>query len=305
MIILNVMSWQHFTQLQYIRNLPIHEQVKKYNYYLMEQQAMQVAVNNAAAAAGSGGTRSTVSQEPSGPPTMTFDISFDESNYFQFQVGNYNYHTSLPLEFTIDWGDGTVETSTADLGGDNAINHTYANSNNRTVSVSIQDSNERPSLQFNGNELVPGSGIVTDINNLSNFTNLVYFTLLSSSFAGEAGTLSISSDYMQGIIIQSCSAITTISLPNSMPEFFTMLATDNSNLTTITLGSVPIIATINASNCALSETTVDNLLILMDSSTTEYPGTIDFSGGTNSPPSAAGLAVTGSLIAKGFTVLVN
>jgi len=112
MIILNVMSWQHFTQLQYIRNLPIHEQVKKYNYYLMEQQAMQVAVT-AASAGGSGGAR-IVEENGGGSElvgiralmTLTndlFDSSSDSINLYGYKFAVENPITNELQVFGLEY----------------------------------------------------------------------------------------------------------------------------------------------------------------------------------------------------------
>jgi len=76
MIILDVMSWQHFTQLDYIRKLPLDEQVKRYNYYLMEQQSLQLQMiaEQHAGSSSNGG-----SHEPTPTPSVTPSISITPS----------------------------------------------------------------------------------------------------------------------------------------------------------------------------------------------------------------------------------
>ncbi|XWN29982.1 MAG: hypothetical protein ROR55_21170 [Devosia sp.] len=57
-------------------------------------------------------------------------------------------------------------------------------------------------------------------------------------------------------------------------------------------------------NCALSQQSVDNVLISFNNAGTSG-GTLGLHGGTNSPPSAAGLAAKAALESRGWTVLVN
>lgn len=57
-------------------------------------------------------------------------------------------------------------------------------------------------------------------------------------------------------------------------------------------------------NCALSQQSVDNILISINSTGTSN-GTLNLNGGTSSPPSSSGLSARSSLISRGWTVSVN
>ena len=57
-------------------------------------------------------------------------------------------------------------------------------------------------------------------------------------------------------------------------------------------------------NCALSQQSVDNILVSLDTSG-KTDGSVNINGGTSSPPGEAGLAAKASLESKGWTVLVN
>jgi hypothetical protein len=57
-------------------------------------------------------------------------------------------------------------------------------------------------------------------------------------------------------------------------------------------------------NCALSQQSVDNILVSLDTAG-QSNGTVNIDGGTSSAPGAAGLAAKASLQAKGWTVLTN
>jgi len=56
--------------------------------------------------------------------------------------------------------------------------------------------------------------------------------------------------------------------------------------------------------CALSQTSVDNILVSIDTAE-QINGTLNITGGTSSAPSATGLAAKTSLEGKGWTVTVN
>ncbi len=57
-------------------------------------------------------------------------------------------------------------------------------------------------------------------------------------------------------------------------------------------------------DCALTEQSVDNILVSLDEAGQE-DGTVGIDGGTNAPPGTAGLAAKASLEGKGWTVLTN
>jgi hypothetical protein len=56
--------------------------------------------------------------------------------------------------------------------------------------------------------------------------------------------------------------------------------------------------------CALDQTSVDNILVSLDTAG-QSNGTVNINGGTSAAPSATGLAAKASLIAKGWTVYTN
>jgi hypothetical protein len=101
MIILDIMSWPHFVQLHGIKHLPIEEQVKRYNYYLMEQQALQTALINQQVV-GSGGTNPVVTNA-AGCIEFTADTTIGGTTF------GMAITSTGPTTATVDWGDGTVE----------------------------------------------------------------------------------------------------------------------------------------------------------------------------------------------------
>jgi hypothetical protein len=57
-------------------------------------------------------------------------------------------------------------------------------------------------------------------------------------------------------------------------------------------------------NCALDQTSVDNILVSLDTAG-QNNGTVNIDGGTSSAPGAAGLAAKASLQGKGWNVVTN
>jgi hypothetical protein len=57
-------------------------------------------------------------------------------------------------------------------------------------------------------------------------------------------------------------------------------------------------------NCALNQTSVDNILVSIDTAG-QSNGTLSINGGTSAAPGTAGLAAKASLQGKGWSVLTN
>jgi hypothetical protein len=57
-------------------------------------------------------------------------------------------------------------------------------------------------------------------------------------------------------------------------------------------------------NCALNQTSIDNILVSIAAAGTSG-GTLNMTGGTNATPSATGLAAKATLVGRGWTVTHN
>jgi hypothetical protein len=86
---------------------------------------------------------------------------------------------------------------------------------------------------------------------------------------------------------------------------------DCNSLTTFPAGMFDSCSTSNSSafsfawqSCALNQTSVDNILVSLDTSGITNK-IVHINGGTSSAPGAAGLAAKASLEGKGWTVLTN
>ena len=106
--------------------------------------------------------------------------------------------------------------------------------------------------------------------------------------------------------------LTTISFPVLETVynlgFLTFTVNNCPNLVTI---NIPVLANIigdsgfyDFNNNALSQTTVDNILVKF-AATTNMNGTLNLADGTNAAPSATGLAAKATLEGRGWTVTVN
>jgi len=116
------------------------------------------------------------------------------------------------------------------------------------------------------------------------------------------------------------SALQTYSLPNIVTYQSSYLYFDGHfQLATVVLGTVGTLKTCGAygstnitfNNCALSEASVNGILILLasldgtDGTTLSENGSINLTNGTSAAPSGAGLTAKATLLARGFTISHN
>lgn len=160
------------------------------------------------------------------------------------------------------------------------------------ITLTMTDSlcNSFPSLEYSGSVTISGD-----------FLTSVFLPKLKGIDIGPSGFgLQIAnSPLLKRIIAPNCgSAINSINIGN------------NPNLTDIQLSSVIYSQSAGGfsayfNNNALSQQTVDNILIAIDNGGSTGGGYLELSGGTNSTPSLAGLTAKANLISKGWTVLTN
>ena len=136
------MTWKQFSDLAGIRNLPINEQVRKYNFYLNEiMEARMNYIHHQTQVLG-GNKPKVIQQEglPSG--CIEFIYNTTDGTYAEFEVT-----TSGPTNYTITWGDGTEVTDVID--GGITIEHEYADSDTEyTVRLCFDDISLVTELDF-------------------------------------------------------------------------------------------------------------------------------------------------------------
>ncbi len=142
------MTWKQFSDLAGIRNLPINEQVRKYNFYLNEiMEARMNYIHHQTQVLG-GNKPKVIQQEglPSG--CIEFVNNTTDGTDCRFWI-----NTSAPTNYTITWGDGETETGEVDGVNQLEINHIYADSNTEyTVRLCFDDISLVTYLEFNGDD---------------------------------------------------------------------------------------------------------------------------------------------------------
>jgi hypothetical protein len=146
---LDILGWSDYIRIYNIKTLPVNEQMKRYNYYLMEQQALQTALVNQQVV-GSGGTPATLES-----PDSSNCIEFVADTTLGGSIFELTITTTSATTVTIDWGDDTVEE--IELGGDEVteetIEHTYAEEDTEyTVTMCFADPSVVTKLDFIGDE---------------------------------------------------------------------------------------------------------------------------------------------------------
>ncbi len=167
--------------------------------------------------------------------------------------------------------------------------------------------------------------------NLSTLTNLIYVDISDNNVpGGSTNTLTSvnlsgctdlqelrldDSDFSVGI--PSLAGLTSLSLIDfdqcsisgvvdlsGLPALADLDFGGNTALTSIIIADAQPIIDFDADTCALTETAVDDILVVL-SNNGESGGFVDVSGGTNAIPSATGLAAKLVLEGNGWTVNVN
>jgi hypothetical protein len=128
------MTWKQFSDLAGIRNLPINEQVRKYNFYLNEiMEARMNYIHHQTQVLG--GNRPKVIQQQEGLPSGCIEFKYNTTGGTNAQ---FSVTTSALTNYTITWGDGTEVTDVID--GGVTIEHEYADSDTEyTVRLCFDD----------------------------------------------------------------------------------------------------------------------------------------------------------------------
>jgi hypothetical protein len=139
---LEELGWHQFKQLNNIRKLPLNEQVQHYNRYLNDLSTQRILTQLGVAAGGD-----TTSVQP--PPS---------SNCIEFVLNTtlgtnslINFTTLGSVEYTLDWGDGTINSGTAD--GESINEHEYADADQSyTCLLCFDNAGLVSTLEFVGND---------------------------------------------------------------------------------------------------------------------------------------------------------
>jgi Leucine-rich repeat (LRR) protein len=150
---------------------------------------------------------------------------------------------------------------------------------------------------------VPGTttNSLTSVN-LSGCTALTTLRLDDSEFSGGIPSLTglTSLSTVNFARVNSPSIIDMSGVVNlADAEFF-----QNTNLTSLIIADTQPIFYLGVNNCALTETAVDDILVILSNNGVSN-GEVTLDGGTSATPSATGLAAKTVLEGNGWTVSVN
>jgi len=138
--------------------------------------------------------------------------------------------------------------------------------------------------------------------NLSGCTALQELRLDDSDFSGGIPSLAglINLNFID---FDQCSISGVVDL-SGLPALADLDFSGNTALTSIIIADTQPIFDFNGNNCALTETAVDDILVVL-SNNGQGGGNVDLSAGTSATPSATGLAAKTLLEGDGWTVSVN
>jgi len=226
----------------------------------------------------------------------------------------------------IDWGDGATTNMTTAT----TQTHTYANAGTYHIQITGTFTNT-----FYSSSTASDASLIISLDNLP--SGMV--TTLFNAWYGAVNMTSISNTFDTAGVINWNNAWVNCASLTSFPAFNTSSGTDfqsawqgcsgvtsfplidtsvGTNFNSSWFGCTKLVSfpanmfdvcpatnfTSSFNNCALDQTSVDNILISIDTAGLSN-GRIDIVGGTSATPSAAGLTAKNSLGAKGWTVNTN
>jgi len=138
--------------------------------------------------------------------------------------------------------------------------------------------------------------------NLTGCTDLQELRLDDSEFSGGIPSLSGLTS-LALIDFDQCGISGVVDL-SGLPALVELDFSGNAAITSIIIADTQPIIDFNAFGCALTETAVDDILVVLNNNGNSN-GYIGLDGGTNAIPSATGLAAKVALEGNGWTVNVN
>jgi len=266
------------------------------------------------------------------------ELPFTNQSVVRFAI-----QTTDSSDWTIDWGDGVIETFIS-----SAVKreHTYSTATTGTVKISfnsfdninyfltelgaidvtnISNLTSLTFLSLKGS----GSGLYGDISGFSNLTSLQYSTIEGNNITGSITNLSTLTNVKQFDIVSNgiSGDVTFLTTFNDLDRLFlrgTSLTGDlgglgaNTKLDYFRLDSGTIDYTYQtvlynayyillrlASGELSSSADIDQFFIDLDAVATVKSGTIDLRSAGAGSPTATSLSARNSLISKGRTILTN
>ena len=150
---------------------------------------------------------------------------------------------------------------------------------------------------------IPGTNTssLTSVN-LSGSTAIQQLRLDDSNFSGGVPDLSALTA-LQTLDLDQCDISGVLDL-SGLTSLINLDVAGNLALTSVVIADSQPIIDFNGIDCALTETAVDDILVVL-SNNGQTNGNVDLSAGTSAPPSATGLAAKAVLEGNGWVVNVN
>jgi Leucine-rich repeat (LRR) protein len=150
---------------------------------------------------------------------------------------------------------------------------------------------------------IPGTNTssLTSVN-LSGSTAIQQLRLDDSNFSGGVPNLSALTA-LQTLDLDQCDISGVLDL-SGLTSLINLDVAGNLALTSVVIADSQPIIDFNGIDCALTETAVDDILVVL-SNNGQTNGNVDLSAGTSAPPSATGLAAKAVLEGNGWVVNVN
>ena len=171
--------------------------------------------------------------------------------------------------------------------------------------IQIADNTALATISFPVLTLIKGGAVFDDCDGVTSLSFPLLTTLnLSPTVSSDTYLWIRNNTLLQEILFPSLTTI-TINPAFLFPGYFEIKG--NPALTTISLplAVIPNKMDFDASNNALSQSTVDHILARLVANGGYVSGTVLLNGGTNAAPSVAGLADKATLIGRGVTVVTN
>jgi Leucine-rich repeat (LRR) protein len=150
---------------------------------------------------------------------------------------------------------------------------------------------------------IPGTNTssLTSVN-LSGSTAIQTLRLDDSNFSGGVPNLSALTA-LETLDLDQCDISGVLDL-SGLTSLINLDVAGNLALTSVVIADSQPIIDFNGIDCALTETAVDDILVVL-SNNGQTGGNVDLSAGTSAPPSATGLAAKAVLEGNGWVVNVN
>jgi hypothetical protein len=228
--------------------------------------------------------------------TATFSYAPDGGDNVAIFIGTMNITGAPNLTGTITWGDGQSDAISIVYNNNFTYTHTYSEFGLYTINVCIDNPEYIGNVTINPD--AEGGSPISSISGLNNLRHVIdidlgYNSLTTLSVTNLPNLVDLTADNNQ---------LTSVDL-SGLPTLDNLRLSVN-NLTSVDLSGLFSLITVDINDNLLTESAVDSILVTLASGPLNL-GDVNLFGGSNSAPSAIGLAAKTTLEGRGWTVTVN